>query len=66
MQIAVFGDYQRQKVLPLKRGERVLLQNVRVKFDKQGNLEGHIGDRSNFIVTKLAPDSEQYRQLEAK
>lgn len=66
MQIAVFGMRQREKVVSLRRGERVHLQNVRAKLDRQGNLEGHVGERNDFKVTKLSPDTEEYKQLDAR
>lgn len=66
MQIAIFGDRQRDKVAFLKQGDRVFLTNVRCKLDKQGNLEGHVGERNMFRVEKLTKADEGYRLLEVR
>lgn len=66
LQIGVFGVAQREKVLSLRMGDRVHLQNVRAKLDKQGNLEGHVGERNDFKVRILTPDDEEYKELESR
>jgi hypothetical protein len=66
LQIAVFGEHQREKVVSLRMGDRVHLQNVRAKLDKQGNLEGHVGERNDFTVRILTPDDQEYKELESR
>lgn len=66
LHIAIFGDRQREKVASLRQGDRVILRNVRSKYDKQGNLEGHVGERNLFRVTELKKGDGHYSQLEAK
>lgn len=66
MQVAVFGEHQRAKVAALRQGDRVALRNVRCKLDRQGNLEGHVGERNMFCVEKLAEADDEYRLLETR
>lgn len=62
--IAIFGAAQRAKVAGLRQGDRVVLWNVRCKLDKQGNLEGHVGERNTFRVDQLTSKDVEYGLLE--
>lgn len=49
----------------LLQGDRILLENVRIKRDRFfGRLEGHIGRNGEFSVQKLAEDSVPWLVLE--
>ena len=60
--LTAFAEPRQKQIRNLKRGQRVLLRNVRAKYPF-GVLEGDIGARGNFAVTVLPNTDAAYIEL---
>lgn len=61
--LAAFAEERQQQIKDLKKGQRVFLRNVRVKYSGY-ELEGDIGARGNFAVFPLPEDDPAHKELD--